>query len=50
MNYLILQQLCPISNQMLRLVSDIRNHPGLILLNEGLIATLNSDDPVIYGN
>jgi len=43
-------ELCPISNQMLRLVSDIRNHPGAIYANEGLPITLNNDDPYIYGN
>lgn len=42
-------ELCPISNQMLRYMKDLREHPGQVLLRAGVPVSLNSDDPAIYG-
>lgn len=40
-------EICPISNQMLRYVGDLRCHPEINYLNCGIQATLNPDDPGI---
>jgi len=40
----------PISNQMLRLLDDIRDHPAIAFLNNAVPVTINSDDSVVYGN
>mmetsp|Transcript_4053 Transcript_4053/g.14317 ORF Transcript_4053/g.14317 Transcript_4053/m.14317 type:complete len:313 (+) Transcript_4053:165-1103(+) len=42
-------ELNPISNQILGLVSDMRNHAGQELVRRGLPVTISSDDPGIYG-
>ncbi len=42
-------ELCPISNQLLHYVLDIREHPGQLYLAMGLPVCLNPDDPAIYG-
>ena len=40
---------CPLSNIKLRNVDAIENHPIKTMLNKGLIATINSDDPAYFG-
>ncbi|MCG8507899.1 MAG: adenosine deaminase [Rhodospirillales bacterium] len=40
---------CPLSNLKLRVVTDLRNHPLKRMLDVGLRATVNSDDPAYFG-
>lgn len=40
---------CPLSNMKLRVVETLREHPLLRMLGEGLVATVNSDDPAYFG-
>src|SRR5690606_10502666 len=40
---------CPLSNLKLCVVSDLRDHPMKKLLDAGLCATVNSDDPAYFG-
>ncbi|WP_215754017.1 adenosine deaminase [Acetobacter sp. P5B1] len=40
---------CPLSNLKLCVVEDLRDHPIDIMLEKGLRATLNSDDPAYFG-
>jgi len=42
-------EVCPISNQLLKTVEDIRIHPAREMLSNGLAVAISSDDPVIYG-
>lgn len=40
---------CPLSNLKLRVVSDLARHPIRRMLELGLAATVNSDDPAYFG-
>jgi adenosine deaminase len=40
---------CPLSNLKLCVVKDLRDHPMKRLLDAGLCATVNSDDPAYFG-
>ncbi len=40
---------CPLSNLKLCVVKDIKNHPLKRMLDAGLRATVNSDDPAYFG-
>ena len=41
--------ICPLSNLKLRVVENMKNHPLRIMLEKGLKATVNSDDPAYFG-
>jgi len=40
---------CPLSNLKLCVVDDLKQHPIKQMLDEGLLATINSDDPSYFG-
>ncbi len=40
---------CPLSNLKLRVTPDLRQHPLKKMLDAGLCATINSDDPAYFG-
>ena len=40
---------CPVSNQCLRYIDDIRMHPLKTFLNYGVKVSINSDDPALFG-
>ncbi|KAG9099494.1 hypothetical protein FRC06_005208 [Ceratobasidium sp. 370] len=46
----ILVEVCPISNEILRLTSSMPMHPLPVLLNNGLKVALSSDDPSVFQN
>ncbi|MFA4943760.1 MAG: adenosine deaminase [Lentisphaeria bacterium] len=41
--------LCPLSNLKLQVVKDLARHPLAEMLDKGLVATVNSDDPAYFG-
>ncbi|ODN05647.1 Adenosine deaminase CECR1, partial [Orchesella cincta] len=46
----IATEVCPISNQVLRLVEDLRNHPATNYLREGFPVVVASDGPGMWGS
>jgi adenosine deaminase len=40
---------CPLSNTRLRVYEKMQDHPILSLLDQGLLVTVNSDDPAYFG-
>jgi adenosine deaminase len=40
---------CPFSNVKLRVIDTLEQHPLAKMLDEGLRATVNSDDPAYFG-
>jgi adenosine deaminase len=40
---------CPLSNVKLRVVDELAHHPLRRMLDSGLVATVNSDDPAYFG-
>lgn len=40
---------CPLSNLRLKVVPDLKDHPLKRMLDAGLVATCNSDDPAYFG-
>ncbi|CCM02237.1 uncharacterized protein FIBRA_04318 [Fibroporia radiculosa] len=43
-------EVCPISNEVLRLTTSIPMHPLAIMINHGLPVVLSSDDPAAWGS
>ena len=43
-------EVCPISNQLLRYVTDLRTHPGYEYLKRGVPIVICSDDTTLLGN
>jgi adenosine deaminase len=40
---------CPLSNLELKVVADLKDHPLKTMLDKGIKATVNSDDPAYFG-
>ncbi|HAH24693.1 MAG TPA: adenosine deaminase [Prolixibacteraceae bacterium] len=40
---------CPLSNLQLKVVQELTSHPILEMLEKGMVATVNSDDPAYFG-
>jgi adenine deaminase len=41
--------MCPLSNLRLRVVDDLTHHPLRRMLDKGIVANVNSDDPAYFG-
>ncbi len=41
--------LCPLSNLELKVVSDLKQHPIVKMMDQNLLVTVNSDDPAYFG-
>lgn len=41
--------LCPLSNVKLKVIEQLANHPVRFMLDQGITATINSDDPAYFG-
>lgn len=41
--------LCPLSNLKLKVVPDLKSHPLKAMLEKGILASVNSDDPAYFG-
>ena len=40
---------CPLSNLELKVVNDLKEHPLKTMIEKGIKATVNSDDPAYFG-
>ncbi len=40
---------CPLSNLKLKVVTDLKEHPLKLMIEKGLMITVNSDDPAYFG-
>lgn len=41
--------LCPLSNLKLKVIQKLEEHPLKVMLDKGLLVTINSDDPAYFG-
>ena len=40
---------CPLSNLELKVIDNLKNHPIKKMIDKGIVATINSDDPAYFG-